>query len=501
MTNDQHINAEDRGRIEKLEQQQLRSAVAKNANLQTELAIALERQTVTAKILNVIAVSRIDVQPVFDVISENSRRLLGGQTALVTRVVGDMLHLAAYSAESEAGHAESQAAFPAALTSSAIHSRVAFTSTMAAHSDVEAEHGVPQHVKHMVRARGHRSIIVVPMLRKGQAIGTIGVSRAEPGVFSDSQIDLLNTFADQAVIAIENARLFEEVQARTTQLAKSLDDLRAAQDRLVQTEKLTSLGQLTAGIAHEIKNPLNFVNNFATLSAELMDEINDALAPIALPDDVRDEFDELRGLLKDNLQKIVQHGKRADSIVKSMLLHSRGVGGERLQTEINGLVEESLNLAYHGARAEKPQFNAALVRDFDPDAGIAAIVPQEITRVLLNLMSNGFYAVAKRRSEDQSGFEPALSVSTRNCGDHVEVRIRDNGVGIPPEVSEKMFDPFFTTKPPGEGTGLGLSMSHDIIVKQHGGRIDVETEPGEFTEFTILLPRESNISHNKGAEL
>jgi signal transduction histidine kinase len=268
----------------------------------------------------------------------------------------------------------------------------------------------------------------------------------------------------------------------------------------VQTEKLTSLGQLTAGIAHEIKNPLNFVNNFASLSAELTDELNEMLAPVALPDDVRGELDELRGLLKDNLQKIVQHGKRADSIVKNMLLHSRGGGGEHRPTDVNALVEESLNLAYHGARAGTPQFNATLRRDFDPAAGIAEVFPQEITRVLLNVMCNGFYAVAKRSSENAPGYEPVLSASTRNLGDTVEISIRDNGIGIPPEVKEKMFNPFFTTKPPGEGTGLGLSMSHDIIVKQHGGRIDVESEPGSFTSFTILLPRGSNVSDNRRSE-
>jgi signal transduction histidine kinase len=298
------------------------------------------------------------------------------------------------------------------------------------------------------------------------------------------------------VIAIENARLFEDVQARTTQLAKSLDDLRAAQDRLVQTEKLSSLGKLTAGIAHEIQNPLNFVNNFAALSAELTDELNEALASVALPDDVRAELTELRGMLKDNLQKIVQHGRRADSIVKNMLLHSRGGGGEHRPIDVNALVEESLNLAYHGARAGTPHFNATLKRDFDPDAGIAEVFPQEITRVLLNVMCNGFYAVAKRSSENAPRYEPTLSARTRNLGDAIEIRVRDNGTGIPPEVKEKMFEPFFTTKPPGEGTGLGLSMSHDIIVKQHLGRIDVETEPGEFTELTILLPRVSNFSDN-----
>jgi signal transduction histidine kinase len=269
--------------------------------------------------------------------------------------------------------------------------------------------------------------------------------------------------------------------------------LRAAQDRLIQTEKLASLGQLTAGIAHEIKNPLNFVNNFAALSAELTDELNDLLKSAALAEKTREEVDELTSMLKDNLEKVVQHGKRADSIVKNMLLHSREGSGEHRPADINALLEESLNLAYHGARAEKPQFNVTLRRDFDQTAGMIDVFPQEITRVFLNLISNGFYAVTKRKAENRnSGFEPIVSAATKNLGHAVEIRIRDNGTGIPPEIKEKMFNPFFTTKPAGEGTGLGLSMSHDIIVKQHGGRIDVETEPGKFTEFTIVLPCTNN---------
>jgi signal transduction histidine kinase len=279
------------------------------------------------------------------------------------------------------------------------------------------------------------------------------------------------------------------VQARTLELSQSLDDLRTAQDRLVQTEKLASLGQLTAGIAHEIKNPLNFVNNFSALSAELIDELNDVLKSATLAGNIREEVDELKGLLKDNLQKVVQHGKRADSIVKNMLLHSREGSGEHRPADINALLDESLNLAYHGARAEKPQFNVTLQRDFDPNAGTIEVFPQEITRVLLNLISNGFYAVTKRKAENGTGFEPSVIASTKDRGQHVEIRIRDNGTGIPAEVKEKMFNPFFTTKPAGEGTGLGLSMSHDIIVKQHGGTIDVATEPGQFTEFIITLPR------------
>jgi two-component system, NtrC family, sensor kinase len=267
----------------------------------------------------------------------------------------------------------------------------------------------------------------------------------------------------------------------------------------VQTEKLASLGQLTAGIAHEIKNPLNFVNNFAALSGELVDALNDALKTAALAKDIRDEVDELTGLLKDNLQKVVRHGKRADSIVKNMLLHSREGSGEHRPTDVNALVEESLNLAYHGARAEKPQFNITLKRELDPAAGMAELFPQEITRVLLNLISNGFYAVAKRGAGNEGSLVPMLSAVTRDRGTEVEIRIRDNGAGIPPDVKEKIFNPFFTTKPAGEGTGLGLSISHDIIVKQHGGTIDVDTRPGEFTEFTIRLPRKSSFSDsNKG---
>jgi signal transduction histidine kinase len=274
------------------------------------------------------------------------------------------------------------------------------------------------------------------------------------------------------------------------ELSQSLDDLRTAQDRLIQTEKLASLGQLTAGIAHEIKNPLNFVNNFSALSAELVDELDETLVPAPLDQKMRDDVGELTGMLKSNLGKVVQHGKRADSIVKNMLQHSREGSGERRSADINALVEESLNLAYHGARAEKPDFAITLKHDLDPNAGALELYPQEITRALLNLISNGFYAATRRKAENgNAAFEPVLSAATRNLGETVEIRIRDNGPGIPPEVREKMFNPFFTTKPTGDGTGLGLSMTHDIVVKQHGGRIDVETKPGAFTEFIITLPR------------
>jgi two-component system NtrC family sensor kinase len=459
-----------------------------NTRLFNETQQALERQTATAEILKVIASSPADVQPVFDAIANRSKQLIGGFSCTVFRLIHGIVHLVAYTSVGAAADEVLKAAFPRPVGEMSLFD-------MAKGQDVfeeaDAEDNPDARLRELARARGFRSTLFARLMSKGTVIGLIAVTRTQPGNFDPHHVELLRTFADQAVIAIENTRLFEEVQARTRELSQSLDDLRTAQDRLVQTEKLASLGQLTAGIAHEIKNPLNFVNNFSALSAELIDELNELLEQETLTDKGREELEELTRLLKDNLGKVVQHGKRADAIVKNMLQHSREGAGERRSVDINALVGESLNLAYHGARAEKAGFDITLQHNLDPDAGELDLYPQEMTRALLNLISNGFYAASKRKAAAVEGdFEPVLSAATRNLGKAIEIRIRDNGTGIPPEVREKMFNPFFTTKPTGEGTGLGLSMTHDIIVKQHGGRIDVATEPGVFTEFIVTLPRD-----------
>jgi len=331
---------------------------------------------------------------------------------------------------------------------------------------------------------GYRSLIAAPLLYEQDILGGLVVARHEAGEFSREVVSLIESFATQSALAVRNAKLFDEQRRREHDLRVAHEQLKQAQANLVQAEKMASLGQLTAGIAHEIKNPLNFVNNFAELSRELLQELCDTIpAPGA-------DQDELIATLTANLAKIVEHGRRADGIVTSMLLHSRGGSGERRTTDLNALVDEALNLAFHGARARDKSFNISLERDFDSKLRPIELVPQDITRVLLNLFGNGFYAANKRRQEGTDpGFRPSLRVTTRDLGDHVEIRARDNGVGISPEVQSKLFTPFFTTKPTGEGTGLGLSISYDIVTQQHGGTITVDSRPGEFTEFTVRLPR------------
>jgi signal transduction histidine kinase len=466
---------------------------------QRDLEESLRFQTASGDVLKVISRSPDKLQPVLSVIVETSRELCGAVTSSIFLLRDGKFHVAAQSA-SPPPYIDALRENPIALDApGSVLARAAregravqIVNTL---EDPERGLGGP------LDLGPARAVVAVPLILDGAVIGGIVLGQSHLAPFTPRQNEAIESFADQAVIAISNVGLFEQVQERTRELTQSLQELHTAQDRLVQTEKLASLGQLTAGIAHEIKNPLNFVNNFSSLSAELVDELNDVLKPAPLDDKAREEVEELTGMLKGNLEKVVQHGRRADSIVKNMLLHSREGSGERRPADINAIVEESLNLAYHGARAEKPGFNITLERNFDPAAGSVELFPQEITRVVLNLISNGFYAAAKRKEDGVAGFEPTLRASTRDLGKAVEIRIRDNGAGIPDAVREKIFNPFFTTKPAGEGTGLGLSMSHDIVVKQHGGALAIETEAGCFTEFIITLPRTTSAQIQAGGTI
>ena len=465
-----------------------------NTRLLSELRESLEQQTATSDVLSVISRSPGDLQPVFDTMLESAVRLCDAKFGNLFLYDGEAFETVALHRASPA-YAEARRRGVAVrhLHPDVPLNRVIQTRAVIHIADVRLEQCYLDRdptFAALVNSAGARTLLVVPLLKENELVGAFAIYRLNVRPFADKQIDLVKSFAAQAVIAIENTRLLNELRQRTTDLSASLDNLRTAQDRLVQTEKLASLGQLTAGIAHEIENPLNFVNNFSSVSVELLDELQEAVAGLKADDKTSAEIADLADTLRGNLEKIVQHGKRANSIVKNMLLHSREGSGEHRSVDINAVVEESLNLAYHGARAEKEGFNITLRRSFDPAAGEVDLYPQEITRVLLNLISNGFYAATKRKGQaNNDSYEPTLTAATKNLGDRVEIRIRDNGTGIPAEVKDKMFNPFFTTKPAGEGTGLGLSISHDIVVKQHAGSIAVDTEPGQFTEFRIVLPR------------
>jgi two-component system, NtrC family, sensor kinase len=581
-----------------------------NTRLLNELRESLQQQTATADVLKVISRSAVDLETVLDTLVQTVARLCRADQVYMFHQRHDLWHLVADYGLSAAAREFFQT-HPFTPGRGSTSGRAALERRAVLIPDVLQD---PEYTlsEGQVNA-GYRTTLGIPLIREDKLIGVYSIARTRVEPFTDKEVELAATFADQAVIAIENARLFEELRERQAELRvtfdnmgdgvamfgvdrqlvawnrnlqemldlpeallisrpsfaeffhylaargefgsadleaelsrsvedtsremryertrpdgrvvevrrnrvpdggfvliyaditerkraeeviriardaaeKALQELQVAQDRLVQTEKLASLGQLTAGIAHEIKNPLNFVNNFSGLSAELIDELQDALSG-PVDDKARAEIKDLTDTLRSNLDKVVQHGKRADAIVKSMLLHSHQGSAEHRRVGINAIVEESLKLAYHGARAEKQNFNIMVEQSFDPVAGDADIFPQEITRVLLNLISNAIYATRDKTSSDGKIYTPTLTASTKDLGDRVEIKIRDNGIGVPPEIKEKMFNPFFTTKPAGEGTGLGLSISHDIIVKQHGGSIEVDTQPGEFTEIRVILPR------------
>jgi signal transduction histidine kinase len=580
-----------------------------------DLQEALEFQTATSDVLKVISGSGFALEPVFQSVVETAARLCHADQAIIYRLQDGVFRWAA-GTDMLPQYERIERAVAIRPGTGTVVGRAALqrrpVQILDAWTDPLYE------AKDDARAGGVHTMLSVPLLHDGETAGAIGLARRRVEPYSDRQVDLVTTFADQAVIAIENARLLSELQARTEELARrqselritfenmgdgvamfdetqhliawngkfreifdlpdtllrqhrsyeeylrflaargdfgtdvdtadqihelvattgqpygyertrpdgrvieirrnpvpdggfvlifsditerkrseeeirsardaaeaAFRDLKAAQASLIQAEKMASLGQLTAGIAHEIKNPLNFVNNFAELSVDLLDELNEAVG-----NNRQAEVEELTGTLKGNLGKIAEHGRRADGIVRGMLEHSRGSSGERRSVDLNVLVDEALNLAYHGARAQDQSFNVVIERELGDGIAPITLAPQDVTRVLLNLCGNGFYAARERqRMETISNFEPSLKVSTREQGDAVEIRVRDNGIGIPPEIRDRLFQPFFTTKPPGEGTGLGLSMSYDIITQQHGGSISLDSKVGEYSEFTVRLPR------------
>jgi signal transduction histidine kinase len=327
-----------------------------------------------------------------------------------------------------------------------------------------------------------KSVLYLPLWHKDKTIGVISAQSFHKEAYSDYHVNMLRNLAAYSTIALENADAYRR-------LATLLEELKSTQDKLVTQSKLAALGALTAGIAHEIKNPLNFIHNFSVLNAELVEELKQQLAeekekmdPVRMTD-----MEEIMKMT-DNAAKVQEHSRRADSIVSSMLRHSRGGSAELQPAEINALLEEALNLTYHGMRAQVEGFNIKIEKSFDESVGKMNVVPQELSRAFLNIINNGCYEADRKKLKAGSGFSPVLSVRTEKLDHMVKISIRDNGDGVPEAAKPKLFTPFFTTKPAGQGTGLGLSIAYDIIVHQHKGQVSFNTEVGRFTEFTILLP-------------
>jgi signal transduction histidine kinase len=461
-----------------------------------ELHESLEYQMAISDVLRVMSQSITDIAPALQTVVKMAVRLCHASQASIFELE-DGVYRWKVGHGLNAAYRKIEADNDITMGSDTLVGRVAATGHAVNIADALADPGYGP--TDQARIGIVRSMLGIPLLREGVPVGVITVARAVVEPFTDREVEMLTVFADQAVIAIENVRLFREIEYKSVaaeEASRTIEaayrNLKTAQANLVQAEKMASLGQLTAGIAHEIKNPLNFVNNFAELSVDLLSELKEVAAPgfAALTDDQRAEIQDVSAMLTSNLEKITEHGKRADGIVKAMLEHSRGSSGERRMVDLNALIDEALNLAYHGARAQDQSFNITLERDFGDGIDPIEVNPQDITRVFLNIFSNGFYAATKLACNGAvAGFEPTLKVTTRDYTEGAEIRVRDNGTGIPADIRDKLFQPFFTTKPTGEGTGLGLSITYDIVTKSHGGSIAVDSTVGEYSEFTIRLPR------------
>ena len=334
------------------------------------------------------------------------------------------------------------------------------------------------------------SILYLPLVHHDKPIGVITAQSFEKDAYTENHLNILRNLATYTAIALDNAEAYRRLNSTVDDLNEALDDLKTTQEQLVTQEKMASLGALTAGIAHEVKNPLNFVNNFAQLIVELADELRDELTKNRNRhvSDVLDDLDEIVSGLKANARQIAKHGKRADDIVRGMMEHASGGSGERFEVAVNGFVEEYLQLAYHGMRARPGAIEIDTVKEFAPNAGNVSMVPQDIARVIVNLLNNAFDAVREHAGKVNGQFEPRVIIRTRRNGSRVEIEVEDNGGGVPDHVREKIFEPFFTTKPTGSGTGLGLSLSYDIVVRSHGGSLTVENVPGGGARFSVSLP-------------
>ena len=342
---------------------------------------------------------------------------------------------------------------------------------------LQDSHKYIKEIKNPLAGEHTQSVLYVPLNHKDKKIGVITSQSFKKEAYSEYHLNILRNLATFTAVAIDNADAYR-------QLNSTINDLKTTQEKLVTQEKLASLGALTAGIAHEIKNPLNFINNFSDISNELLDDLL-----VEMNNGDTEEINDIIGNLKQNLEKITNHGKRADSIVKGMLLHSRGSAGEKALTDINEVLDQYAALAYHGLRALDKDFNITFEKEYDKSIEKINVVPQDISRVFLNIINNACYAANDKKKKSGNGFAPIIKISTKNLQDKVEVRIKDNGMGIPEKIKSELFNPFFTTKPSGEGTGLGLSLSYDIVVKQHRGEIKVESKEGEGAEFIIVIPK------------